>query len=65
MTTRQTSFSAVCSSVPPGVQSYLLQEKVSNPQALALTADKMFQSKVFCPVNLLADPVDDEAQVKF
>ena len=39
--------------------SHLLQEKVSDPRALALKTDKLFQSRVFSPVNLLADLLDE------
>ena len=40
---------------PIEVRSHLLQEKILNPHALALKADKLFQSRVSSPVNLLAE----------
>ena len=36
------------------VRLHLLQEKISDPLALALKADELFQSRVSSPVNLLA-----------
>ena len=41
--------------LPIEVCSHLLQEKISDPRALALKADKLFQSRVSSPVNLLAE----------
>ena len=41
--------------LPIEVRSHLLQEKISDPRALALKADKLFQSRVSSPVNLLAE----------
>ena len=41
--------------LPIEVRSHLLQEKILNPHNLALKADKLFQSRVFSPVNLLAE----------
>ena len=41
--------------LPIKVCSHLLQEKISDPHALALKADKLFQSRVSSPVNLLAE----------
>ena len=37
------------------VCSNLLQEKISDPRALALKTDELFQSRVSSPVNLLAE----------
>ena len=48
--------------LPIQVRSHLLQEKISNPRALALKADKLFQSRISSPVNLLAEQFK-EAQV--
>ena len=45
------------------VHSHLLQEKVSDPRALALKANELFQSKTSSPVNLLSDLQDDSVQV--
>ena len=47
------------SRLPTEVCSNLLQEKISNPQALALKADDLFQSRISSPVNL----PDDSTQV--
>ena len=42
--------------LPIDVRSHLLREKVSDPRALALTADELYQSRVSpSSVNLLAD----------
>ena len=41
--------------LPIKVRSHLLQEKISDPHALALKADELFQSRVSSPVNLLAE----------
>ena len=41
------------------VRSHLLQEKILNPRALALKADKLFQSRVASPVNLLAEQFEE------
>ena len=51
--------------LPVEVLSRLLQEKISNSRALALAlkADKLFQSWISSPVNLLADHLED-VQVK-
>ena len=41
--------------LPIEARSHLLQEKILDPCALALKADKLFQSRVSSPVNLLAE----------
>ena len=41
--------------LPIKVCFHLLQEKIADPCALALKADELFQSRVFSPVNLLAE----------
>ena len=41
--------------LPIKVRSHLLQEKISDPNTLALKADKLFQSRVSSPVNMLAE----------
>ena len=38
--------------LPSDVCSHLLQEKISDPPALALKADELFQSRISSPVNL-------------
>ena len=48
--------------LPIEVRSHLLQEKISDPRALALKTDILFQSRVSSPVNLLAEQFE-EAQV--
>ena len=45
--------------LPIKVGSHLLQEKISNPCALPLKADKLFKSQISSPVNLLAEPLED------
>ena len=45
--------------LPIKVRSHLLQEKISDPCALALKADELFQSKVTSPVNLLAEQFEE------
>ena len=45
------------------VQSHLLQEKISDPKALALKADNLFQTMISLPVNLLGDLPEDSFQV--
>ena len=45
--------------LPIEVRSHLLQEKISDPRALALKADELFQSRVSSPVNLLAEQIED------
>ena len=45
--------------LPVEVRSHLLQEKISDSPALALKADKLFQSKVSSPVNLLAEQFEE------
>ena len=45
--------------LPIEVRSHLLQEKISDPRALALKADKLFQSRVSSPVNLLAEQCEE------
>ena len=45
------------------VCSHLLQEKVSDPRAVALKADKLYQSKVSSSMNLLTDVLEDSLQV--
>ena len=50
--------------LPIDVRSHLLREKVSDPRALALKADKLFQSRVSpLSVNLLADDFGESLQV--
>ena len=49
--------------LPIDVRSHLLQEKVSDPRALALKADKLYQSRVSSSVNLLTDVLEDSLQV--
>ena len=44
---------------PIEVWSHLLQEKISDPCALALKADKLFQSWVSSLVNLLTERLED------
>ena len=41
------------------VRLHLLQKKISDPCALALKADELFQSRVYSPVNLLAQQLED------
>ena len=41
------------------VRSHLLQEKISDPRALALKADELFQSRVSSPLNLLAEQFEE------
>ena len=51
--------------LPIDVRSHLLCEKVSDPRALALKADKLYQSRVSpSSVNLLADDFGEPLQVK-
>ena len=45
--------------LPIEVRSHLLQEKISDPRALALKADELFQSRVSSPVNLLSEQLED------
>ena len=45
--------------LPIEVCSHLLQEKISDPRALVLKADELFQSRVSSPVNLLAEQLDE------
>ena len=45
--------------LPIEVPSHLLQEKISDPRALALKSDKLFQSRVSSPVNLLAEQFEE------
>ena len=45
--------------LPIEVRSLLLQEKISDPPALALKADELFQSRVSSPVNLLAEQFEE------
>ena len=45
--------------LPIEVRSHLLQEKISDPRALALKADELFQSRVSSPVNLLAEQCEE------
>ena len=49
--------------LPTEVRSHLLQEKISDPRALALKSDELFRSRISSPVNLLADLSEDSAQV--
>ena len=50
--------------LPIDVLSHLLREKVSDPQALALKADKLYQSRVSpSSVNLLSDDLCNSLQV--
>ena len=49
--------------LPSDVRSHLLQEKVSDPRALTLKADKLFQCKTLSPVNFLYNLQDDYVQV--
>ena len=50
--------------LPIDVRSHLLHEKVDNPRALALKADKLYQSRVSpSAVNLLSDDFGDSLQV--
>ena len=44
---------------PIKVCLHLLQEKISDPQALALKADELFQSRISSSVNLLAGQLED------
>ena len=45
--------------LPIEVRSHCLQEKISDPHALALIADKLFQSRVSSPANLLAEQFEE------
>ena len=45
--------------LPIKVHSHLLKEKISDPCSLALKADKLFQSRISSPVNLLAGQLED------
>ena len=45
--------------LPIKVRSHLLQEKISDPCALALNADELFQSRISSPVNVLAKQLED------
>ena len=45
--------------LPIEVRSHLLQEKISDPRALALKADELFQSRVSSPVNLLSEDFEE------
>ena len=45
--------------LPIEVCSHLSQEKISDPRALALEADELFQSRISSPVNLLAGQLED------
>ena len=46
--------------LPIDVRSHLLREKVTDPRALALKADKLYQSRVSpSSVNLLANDLGD------
>ena len=45
--------------LPIKIRSHLLQEKISDPCALALKADELFQSRISSPVNLLAEQLED------
>ena len=50
--------------LPIDVRSHLLREKLSDPRALALKADELYQSRVSpSSVNLLADDFSDSLQV--
>ena len=50
--------------LPIDVRSHLLREKVSDPRALALKADELYQSRVSpSSVNLLADDFDESLHV--
>ena len=49
--------------LPIDVRSHLLQEMVSDPRALALKADELYQSRVSSPVNLLSNLLKDSLQV--
>ena len=46
-------------SLPIKVHWHLLQEKISDPCALALKADELLQSRISSPVNLLAGQLED------
>ena len=50
--------------LPIDVRSHLLPEKVSDPRALTLKADELYQSQVYpSSVNLLANSFDKSLQV--
>ena len=50
--------------LPIDVRSHLLREKVSDPRALALKADELYQSRVSpSSVNLLADDFGESLHV--
>ena len=50
--------------LPIDVHSHLLPEKVTDPQALALKADKLYQSRISSSwVNLLSEIFDKSLQV--
>ena len=50
--------------LPINVQSHLHHKKVSDPRALALKADELYQSRVFpSSVNLLSEDLRDSLQV--
>ena len=50
--------------LPIDVWLHLLREKVSDPQALALKAEELYQSRVSpSSVNLLSDDLGDSLQV--
>ena len=49
--------------LPIDVRSHLLQEKVSDPRALALMAYELYQSRVSSSVKLLSKVLEDSLQV--
>ena len=49
--------------LPIDVGSHLLRKEVSNPRAMALKADELYQSRVSSFVNLLSDVLKDSLQV--